>query len=69
MKNQSIENDMIDRDHPLSNATDINVHDRDQDLVIIDQSIIDIVDRVHHDEDDPDQDQNDVHLEDVRVQV
>ncbi len=69
MKNQNIENDMIDHDHRLPNAIGINVRDRDQDLVIIDQNIIDIVDRVHHDENDHDQDQNDVHLEDVQVHI
>ncbi len=69
MKNQNIENDMIDHDHRLPNVIGINVHDRDRDLVIIDQSIIDIVDHVHHDENDHDQDQNDVHLEDVQVHI
>jgi hypothetical protein len=72
MKNHGIENDMIDRDHHPSNVIDINVHDQDQDLVIIDKNDIDVVDHVHHyhhrDEDDQDQDQNDVHLEDVQVQ-
>jgi hypothetical protein len=71
MKNHVIENDMIDRDHHQSNVIAINVHEQDQDrdLIIIDKNDIDIVDHVHHDEDDRDRDQNDVHLDDVLVQV
>lgn len=61
--NHAIENDVIDLDHHQSNVIDIKDLDRAHvhAIVIAEINIVDILDHVHLEENDHDQDQEDIH--------